>query len=625
MLLQLSFLQLLLKRLGLVLILYTICRVIFYALNRQIFPDLPIGEGLTFILVGVRFDIVSVIYCNLLFITLHLVPHPYRTRKGYEAFLKYLFLVTNGIALAFMVIDLEYYKYTLKRTTSDIFDIRGDILELLPQYLAGYWYFVVLFILFLAALGWVYQKIRVTHPEKINYRIQVPLLVIGAVFALIGMRGGIQVKPITPINAGHYTESSKSALVTNTPFTILHSFSKQSLSELRYLPEADRIRLFDASYSLRPDGPPKTDNIVIILLESFAREFVGYLNDRPLTYTPFLDSLAGHSLTFTQAFANGKTSIDAVMAITTGIPHLMEEPFMFSRYQHNQFSGLGAYLKPRGYHTSFFHGAYNGSFSFDDFTYSAGFDHYFGKDEYGNDADFDGNWGIFDEPFFQFTAEKLHTFPEPFCAMLFSLSSHQPFTIPPRYRTTFDEGAIPIHKTIRYTDHALRQFFNKASKMPWYGRTLFVITADHTSQVELPSSYNRIGMYGIPMLLFHPDGHLAGSSTDVVQHVDLLPSILDYLNIEIDLVSFGRSVFDPKAGSEAVNYINSIYQLQDDRYLILFDGERVSGLYDYRKDPDLKNNISAREIDKNRELSTRLKAILQTYHYRMIHNKLSQP
>ena len=67
---------------------------------------------------------------------------------------------------------------------------------------------------------------------------------------------------------------------------------------------------------------------------------------------------------------------------------------------------------------------------------------------------------------------------------LFTASSHHPFVIPEQYKGRFKEEGLPIHKCIRYTDNALRQFFNKAKTMPWYKNTIFVITSDHTNMSD---------------------------------------------------------------------------------------------------------------------------------------------
>jgi phosphoglycerol transferase MdoB-like AlkP superfamily enzyme len=126
---------------------------------------------------------------------------------------------------------------------------------------------------------------------------------------------------------------------------------------------------------------------VIIILESFGNENIR------IGYTPFFDSLATHSYYFKNGFANGKLSIDAVPSTLSSIPSLMNHSLITSNYSLNEIYGLPKILKDNGYATSFFHGAFNGSQNFDQYCKVAGFDNYFGKNEYEGPESFDGTWG----------------------------------------------------------------------------------------------------------------------------------------------------------------------------------------------------------------------------------------
>src|SRR5690606_25680861 len=95
-------------------------------------------------------------------------------------------------------------------------------------------------------------------------------------------------------------------------------------------------------------------------------------------------------------------------------------------------------------------------------------------------------WGIWDEPFMQFMANELNQFQQPFFAGFFSLSSHHPYKVPPQYQGKFPKAPLPVQEPIRYTDYALRQFFQTAAQMPWVNNTLFVICADQATVSHLP-------------------------------------------------------------------------------------------------------------------------------------------
>ena len=69
-----SRLKVLLANLGLLLLLYTISRVLFLALNFQSYNQLPLRELAAAFLVGSRFDIAAICRVNAPFIVLSLLP-----------------------------------------------------------------------------------------------------------------------------------------------------------------------------------------------------------------------------------------------------------------------------------------------------------------------------------------------------------------------------------------------------------------------------------------------------------------------------------------------------------------------------------------------------------------------
>ena len=109
----------------------------------------------------------------------------------------------------------------------------------------------------------------------------------------------------------------------------------------------------------------------------------------------------------------------------------------------------------------FFHGAPNGSMGFTGLSNIMGFDNYFGKNEFNDDSLYDGYWGIWDEPFFQFAKNKIDGMRKPFFATLFSLSSHEPFKVPKNYENKYPTGEIDMHQVVGYTDDALRKFLTQ--------------------------------------------------------------------------------------------------------------------------------------------------------------------
>lgn len=280
-------------------------------------------------------------------------------------------------------------------------------------------------------------------------------------------------------------------------------------------------------------------------------------------------------------------------------------------------------LKKKGYSTAFYHGGTNGTMGFDNFSRSAGFDKYFGRLEYGDDKDYDGTWGIYDEPFLLRFAKNMNSMKQPFFNTVFTLSSHHPYSIPADFQNKFSEGTLPIHKSVQYTDYALKSFFEYASKQSWFSKTLFVITSDHTTLSENAFYQGRVGMYAIPQIYFMADGSLSGSNEKVTQQINILPSILDYLHYDKEYFAFGTSVFDSSANHFAVNFINGTYQYISGDYSLILDTLQENFLYNYKTDPVLKNNLIMTNIQKSEEMEKQVKAIIQVYNSSLINNKMT--
>jgi phosphoglycerol transferase MdoB-like AlkP superfamily enzyme len=623
-------LLLLVQRILLLVGFYSLCRFFFLAFNFSYFTEVPAVSLLKDFFFGLRFDLSAIIISNILFISLHFIPFRFFYSRAYQLILEILFLIVNIPFLLFSSIDFGLFRFSAKHATSEAFKVMSfgeDFVNTLPEMIRDFWYVLLVFIIISILLVWCYNKIgliKKTADKKISFQLvvkKISIYLISVGLVIIGFRGGIQYKPISIISASHYGSSKDVALILNTPFTILKTFYKSALSEVNYFSKEESEKIFPVNHRFHHAGPQRNINVVLIILESFGKEYIGSLNHYR-GYTPFLDSLIGESLVFTNAFANGKRSIEGIPSITAGIPSLMEEPFITSAYSGNSINSLASLLKRKGYATSFYHGGTNGTMGFDNFTTLAGFDSYYGRREYNNDKDFDGSWGIYDEPFLQNFAHDLNTMTSPFYAAVFTLSSHHPYAIPEIYKDKFRDGTLPIHRSIQYTDYSLKKFFESASKMPFFDNTLFVITADHTALSEYPFYQNKVGMYSIPVIFYQHNSALKGRSDLTTQQIDIMPSVLDYVDFDEPFFSFGESVFDSTADHFAVNFLNDNYQLLSANYSLSLDTMKNNFLFHYTTDSLLQNNLVATDTALAAKMEKKLKAIIQNYNSALIKNKM---
>ena len=598
---------------------------------------------------GLVFDTTAILYTNALYIVMMLFPLHWKENAVYHRICKLLYVIVNSIALAVNLMDAVYFQYTMRRTTTTVFEEfqnESNLGSIFGKEFLSHWYLVLLFIFVVADLWKNYAKPTVDfrkHASKaFYYTVCVVSLLVAIPLSVAGIRGGFStaVRPITISNANQYvSRPADAAIVLNTPFSVIRTFGKKTFVDPGYFDSQEKL---DALFTPEHYPADTVDfiprNVAVIICESLGREYIGQLNDIGqcgedyMGYTPFIDMICRHSLTTDWSYCNGRKSIDAMPSILSSIPMFIE-PFFLTSASLNEVGGLARCLSTKGYETAFFHGAQNGSMGFQAFSRATGFESYLGRTEYDADPefngeeDFDGTWAIWDEPFLQFYGKKMSEMKEPFMTAVFTASSHHPFAIPEQYRDTFPEEGIAMHKCIRYLDHSLRRFFERISSEPWYENTIFVIAGDHTNLTDQAYYQTDLGYFGSPFIIFDPSGEIIQPERRhaIGQQIDVMPTLLSALHYDEPYVSFGCDLRStPDSLTWAINYNNGIYQYVEDGYLLQFDGQQPRALYNLRNDWYLKQNLKD-DPSKQDVLNARLqrtKAIIQSYMQRMVGNQL---
>jgi phosphoglycerol transferase MdoB-like AlkP superfamily enzyme len=603
-------------RLLLVLLMFEICRLIFLIFNWSYFSSLPKTEVASAFFYGLLFDISAITYFNVLFILLHVIPIKQRDTKGYQMVMKIIYLITNGAALMANIADSEYFKFSGKRTGFEFFKIKSEVGSMFMSYVKDYWYLFIIWIAMLLALHLLY-KLTMKHQKTIlnnkNIIIQSLMAIVLLSAFVVAARGGFYLKPIRPFDAARFAEPELISLITNTPHTMIMTIEDDHIPVFNYMSDLEAKKLYDPVHLPRPGIKNMgNENIMIIILESFGKEYIGYFNHGK-GYTPFLDSLFAKSLVFKYSFANGKRSIDAMPAVLASLPSWMDAPYVNTSYQSNNISSLGKILSKEGYYTAYFHGGRNGTMAFDNFINVSAFGKYYGMNEYPNKSDFDGGWGIADEPFEQFMVQEINRNKQPFCVALFTLSSHQPYRFPAKYKNKFKGGPLPIHVAVQYADYSLKKFFESMSKLPWFSNTLFIITADHSAESISPYYQTMTGKYEVPIVFYKPGTKLIADTTRVVEQIDIMPSVLDYLNYPKRYFAFGNSVFDTSREGMAVQYNMGLWQIIQKPGFFVFSKAPV-GYYKFISDSMLAANI-LNDVGPTvyYKIEKKLKAVQQVY------------
>ncbi|MBE9488337.1 MAG: LTA synthase family protein [Bacteroidetes bacterium] len=608
----------LILRLLLLFVIYAIVRVVFYAYNSEEIGTLYLSDIWGVIKGSYIFDSASIFYINIPFIALSLLPYRRRVSIAYQKFLARLFIIINVLGLFLNISDIFYFEFRQGRLTSNDLAYFGEdnALSLGFGFMLDYWW-GVLFLIILSILLYkicfkkivVERNYRITHNNTLYYISQTVFLLLFVFYGVFAIRGhSISAArfPLLMSDAGQYVRPKLSSLIQSNPFSIIRTLGNK-VEVVNYMPEEEANSIVPekknaTNITVDIDSLSKP-NIVVLILESFANAHIKSLSDvfpaDRESYTPFLDSLIGESYVFDNAYKSGLRSIDALPSILGSIPSFKNNLLRYGESQ-AKYEALPTILSRMGYSTVFYHGGTRSAMGFVSFATMAGVKKFVSmedyEEKYGTD-DFDGKWGIFDHKFLPYMESEMNHLKEPFLATAFTLSSHQPYKIPKELAGKFKEGTLEIHRSISYSDWALKNFFESASKEKWFDNTLFIITGDHGSGADNPKYLEMPYCNQVPIIFYMPSKKIEGRNHKAVQHIDIMPTVLSLLKYDKPFFAFGENMLDSTSHiSPIVHYNNNVYNVITDSIIYLFNEKNIVSAYNYKNDfIDKKDVVGDRE------------------------------
>jgi phosphoglycerol transferase MdoB-like AlkP superfamily enzyme len=611
---------------------YSLLRLGFCLSNMSFFSGTSSRDIFFPFINGLRFDLAAVFITNAPILLLYNFPYAPVERKWYKIILLILFFFINLTALITNIGDYGYFAATQRRLMYEPYTMFPDIMRMIPSAIGFHYDLLLIFIIGAVVFIYIFTNLgrrldrkialkRAPAKEILNFFLIV-------LISIVAIRGGFQLKPLRQANAFTSDSQALGYLTLNTTYNVVRSMFQPLLPDISLMPKNEAAKyvlemikddnetLLDSQFIFMREKhfntKPQKLNVVIFIMESWSAKYSGAITNSK-SCMPFFDSLASHGMLFTNFFANGQRSIEAIPSILTSVPSIYNASIIGSIAEMDRFRGLGSILNEQGYTTSFHHGASVGSMGFDGFSKIAGFTNYYGKEDFPNlpSQTFDGAWGIFDEPFFMETERIINSYKEPFCSVTFSLSSHDPYKIPDDRLTLFEQykDETDFERSIRYSDNCLGKFFQKASSEPWFNNTLFIITADHTLYSTRDNFYS---CFHVPMLLFTPSGLIPAAKIDVnISHADIVPTLLDILKIPAVHSSMGLSAFSPKKERYCFEKYGNDYCIIGSELVLLNDLENPPKLFNYRTDPSLKNNLASQRPDAVSDMNAKLLSYIE--------------
>ncbi|MEY3842610.1 MAG: hypothetical protein RIR80_181, partial [Bacteroidota bacterium] len=255
------------KQLLLVTMLYSVCRLLFFIFNFSSFSQTGTEQILIAFLHGIRFDLSAILYSNIPFMLFAIYADFKPDRRPSFSVAKISFIVINALAIFGNIIDVKFYEFQKKRTTFELFSGENNIIKLLPSYITSYWYLILIAGALIYFLIKGYDKINanVQNEKKKFYVLKTVASFIFLGIAIIGMRGGLQTKPLQMIAASYYGNPNNASLVLNTPFTIFQSINKKPLNRKKYFSETQANKIFNTQRDYTSKFVFDRKNVVVII------------------------------------------------------------------------------------------------------------------------------------------------------------------------------------------------------------------------------------------------------------------------------------------------------------------------------------------------------------------------
>lgn len=616
-------------------------RLAFLLANYGQFKAAPSVELLEAFVIGFRFDIATaLITITPPFLPLWTpLPSKMRARLAVASgWLAGALLVAAGTLLWG---DLLFYSENSRHITLEPVDALADFSPLIQtvihQYLAAFVGLILtmagmIFLLVrlfgrarsaeIAHKGWDWKRLGLFFPV--------------AVVTFIGVRGGLQREPLKSADALFGGTTFVSNLVTNGWYSFLTEAIKPqrpydlmpdsvAVAELRGMTQPDGGEFISDKYPLLrrtvPTAPIAAPgeklNLVLIIVESLSAEFLQSFGGE-VSIMPFLDSLAGKSLLYTNLQSVGVRSFRGVSAILTSFPNLAPDPYRIT-FLLPEMRGLGRILTEDGYAVRFMHGASVNSMGITAISQMAGYPEFVSRDDFPSSAD-NGSWGVWDHLALERMANDLDEMGEPSHYGVFTLGTHAPWTLPAGFIPRFakDHPRAYLLNTFAYLDWALSQFFAREAVRDRFGRTLYVITGDHTTHST------EVDRFHIGCIFYAPGRITARADDRLASQLDIMPTILDLLGLEAVHSAFGSSLVSPHPRLEwSVHYQSNLLYYREGRRMLVSSIYRDIGLFDPADAQMSGGGFLAAEPGVADSLGFRLKVIYQMSEKLMRHNRIA--
>lgn len=106
-------------RIILIYLCYFFCRVLFVYFNNDLVQVKSISQLMELCYYALRFDNVAIVYSNMIFILMSIIPWKKTTYPLYQKIVFWVYFLCNAFFLALNFVDFAYYRYNQNRLMSN--------------------------------------------------------------------------------------------------------------------------------------------------------------------------------------------------------------------------------------------------------------------------------------------------------------------------------------------------------------------------------------------------------------------------------------------------------------------------------------------------------------------------
>ncbi|MCL2329227.1 MAG: sulfatase-like hydrolase/transferase [Bacteroidetes bacterium] len=389
-------------------------------------------------------------------------------------------------------------------------------------------------------------------------------------------------------------------------------------------------------------------NIVVIIFEGLGSAVSG--THATLSLTPFVDSLAAQSLSWSNFLSNSGRTFGVLANIFGSLP-FGENGFTFISPQMPQHQSLISILKENGYRANFFHGGLTWCDNIADFMRQNNVDVLlddanFDTTKYRRIARIEGSdfsWGYHDGDMFTESFSYISKSTQPRLDMYLTITTHSPWFVPNKeetqkamFQSLAKKGIVagtPQYEILQknkdaatcyfYADQSVRNYFTEAQKQAWFNNTIFIITGDHRQDLFSPES--EIEQYHVPFIVYSPMLKRAEQFASVSSHLDITPTLLGMLhaNFGIETPEYVHWLGSEIDTARDFRNIHNIPFMNSNRSI----SEFLSGMYFLKNNTlfEISDGMRTQRIQNDEiqyEIARKLNNFKQVNSYVTKHNKI---